>query len=160
MVKWSSSWLPNSNPRPPASAIRRILVVGDKLVAGLLCDELRAAGHDSFSAHSGLSGLITAVKRRPEVTLIDLALPDMDGIDLANSIRCNEELDDMVLIALSGNAKEQAYWESRGVAIDRYLVKPIDLPQLANLIQTTWRLTRKQPLGGKQQFGHRNRSAG
>jgi DNA-binding response OmpR family regulator len=90
-----------------------------------------------------------AEKRRPEIILIDLALPDLDGIDLANAIRSTEDLKEMVLIALSGHAKEQAYWESRGVAIDRYLVKPIKLPQLANLIQGTWRLTREEQVSNR-----------
>jgi DNA-binding response OmpR family regulator len=144
-VKWSSSWLPNSNPRLSASVILRILVVSERHLAGLLRDELRMAGHDSYTAHGGLSGLIKTVRRRPEVVLIDLALPDMDGIDLANSIRCTDELDATVLVALSENSKEQAHWQSEGVAIDRYLVKPIDLAQLSNLIEVTWRFARGGP---------------
>lgn len=144
MVSWSSSWRPISDPPVRSSVSLRVLVVGDQRVADLLCDELCTAGHDTYAAHSGLSGLLMAEKRRPEIILIDLALPDLDGIDLANAIRSTEDLKEMVLIALSGHAKEQAYWEARGMAIDRYLVKPIKLPQLANLIQATWRSTREE----------------
>jgi DNA-binding response OmpR family regulator len=159
MVKWSSDWDPNSDQPLQASLCLRVLVVGNKRVAATLCDELCTAGLEGFTAHSGLSGLLTAEKRRPEVVLIDLALPNMDGIDLANSIRSTECLQETVLIALSSHAEESAYWESRGLAIDRYLVKPINLPQLAGLIHSTWSLTRNGP-SGKPTFGPRDRFIG
>jgi DNA-binding response OmpR family regulator len=143
MVQWSSSWRPSGDPPPYASVFLRVLVVGNERLANLLCNGLCIAGLDGFTAHSGLSGLLTAEKRRPEIVLIDLALPDMDGIDLANAIRSTEDLEETVLIALSSDTKEEAHWESRGMVIDRYLVKPIVVPKLAEVIQATWRVTQQ-----------------
>jgi two-component system alkaline phosphatase synthesis response regulator PhoP len=147
MVKWSSKFF-------------SVLVVGDKPLADQCCHALQSAGYESYAAYSGLSGFTMAKKRQPEVILLDLAMPDMDGIDLANAIRSSGDLEEMLLIALYDEEDDPAeYCVSRGVAIDRYLVKPIDLPQLADLIQATWRLTREGPFS-KRKIGRRDRSVG
>ncbi len=147
MVKWSSKFF-------------SVLVVGEQQLADLCCNALLSASYESYAAYSGLSGFSFAEKRQPEVMLIDLALPDMDGIDLANAIRSTKDLEEMVLIALyDGENDHQAYRESLLVTFDRYLVKPIDLPQLADVIQATWRSTREWP-SSKRKFDRRNRYVG
>ncbi len=160
MVKWSSNWRPYSDSLSQAPLFLSVLVVGDKPLADLCCNALHTAGYESYIARSGLSGFLMAEKRRPEVILIDLALPEMDGIDLANAIRSNEDLEEILLIALyDAENDHSAYRESLGVAFDRYLVKPINLPQLADLIQATWRLTQEGP-SSKRKIDHLNRRVG
>lgn len=142
MVKWTSKWRPESG----LPVLPRVLVVGNQQLADPCHNALDAAGYESSTAYRGLTGFLMAEKQRPEVILIDLALPDMDGIDLANAIRSNEEMNEMLLIALyDGENDLLTYQASLLVAFNRYLAKPINLPQLARFIQTMWRLTRHWP---------------
>lgn len=126
-------------------------MVGKKRIADRCCNALHAAGHESYAVYNGLSGLLTAENRRPEVVLIDLAMPNMDGIDLANAIRTSEDLQEMLLIALYDEKDDfPAYRKSLEVAFDRSLLKPIDLPQLADAIQAAWRLTHQSPSNNRK----------
>ncbi len=144
MVTWSSNWHPDSDWPSQATLFLNVLVVGHKRFADPCCDALRKAGHESYVSHTGVRGLMMAEKRRPEVILIDLALPDKDGIDLANAVRSTADLHEILLIGAYDNEHDQmAYQESLGVAFDHYLIKPIDLSQLADAIQAAWTLTRQ-----------------
>jgi DNA-binding response OmpR family regulator len=151
MVKWSSNWRPGRDCLSPAAQFLSVLVVGHPSLADSCCQALTTAGIDSRAAYSGLSGLLTAEKRRPDVLLIDLSLPDLDGIDLAKAIRSSDDLHEMLLIALYDDENDHPeYRESLGVTFDRYLVEPINLPQLAEIVRATWRSTREGPFGTRK----------
>ena len=114
----------------------RILVVDDNVdAAESSAALLRLDGHVVATAADGLTALTLAGTFRPEVVLLDIGLPDMDGYEVARRIRAMPGQSDAVLIALSGYGQEEHLRLSREAGFDRHLVKPADLGQLEALIE-------------------------
>jgi len=120
-------------PRPPRA--RRILVVDDNEdLAILLAESLEALGHETHVAHDGLEALRVASKVLPDVGLIDIGLPVMDGYEVARRIRESGELCTMRLVAVTGYGQESNRRRSMEVGFDAHLVKPVDLARLQAVI--------------------------
>lgn len=96
---------------------------------------LRLDGHEVRVARDGSSALACVNSFHPEVVLLDIGLPDMDGNEVARLIRANPAVPDVLLVALSGYGKPEAGLSKQG-HFDHYLVKPADLTQLNGLIAT------------------------
>ncbi|MGO4331820.1 ATP-binding protein [Cupriavidus sp. 2TAF22] len=113
---------------------RRILVVDDNCDAGdSIATLLRLDGHEVRVARDGSSALTCVDNFHPEVVLLDIGLPDIDGNEVARLIRANPNLPDVRLVALSGYGRpEGGLGERRD--FDHYLVKPAALTQLNALI--------------------------
>lgn len=122
-------------PLPNAVSAARILVVDDNEdSAEMLTLALSAVGFQTRYALDGLSALTVAEAFRPTVALLDLALPGIDGYELARRIREHPELRDMKLIAVTGfgQARDRATTTSAG--FDLHLVKPVDLGELVHIL--------------------------
>ncbi|KQR81636.1 hypothetical protein ASG35_04870 [Burkholderia sp. Leaf177] len=114
---------------------KRILVVDDNVdAADSTAMFLRLDQHDVRLATDGLSALATAQEFHPEVVLLDIGLPDMDGYEVAQRLRALQEHSDTVLIALSGYGQDEHVERSRLAGFDHHLVKPADLKELGALI--------------------------
>jgi PAS domain S-box-containing protein len=114
---------------------RRILVVDDNAdSATSLAMLLRVTGDKTFTARDGFEALAEADKHRPDVVLLDIGLPRMNGYDVARRIRENGWGKDMVLIALTGWGQEKDRKESRDAGFDAHLVKPVDYMELTRLL--------------------------
>ena len=87
-----------------------------------------------LSASDGWEGLQLALRRRPDLILMDLSLPVMDGLTVADIIHAHEELGHVPIIALT--AYEEVYQpaEAAVARCDAYLTKPLDLDQLEDVI--------------------------
>lgn len=96
-----------------------------------LCEHL---GHDVDFAYDGRSGLEAARRLRPDVVFTDLALPGIDGFDLARQIR-SEAARDVLMIAVSGFASDDYRRRSRQAGFDYYLVKPADPAFIESLLR-------------------------
>jgi two-component system CheB/CheR fusion protein len=125
-------------PQPVASAkgaSRRIAVVEDqpdsREVLRLL---LETKGHVVIEASDGVSGIETITREKPDVALIDIGLPVVDGYDVARALRANRELDGVVLVALSGYGAEEDVKAARAAGFDDHLTKPAEPERIDELL--------------------------
>src|SRR4051812_12229840 len=101
----------------------RVLVVDDDTgTAKALARLLRAYGHIVHIAHSGAEALELAVQVSPDLILQDIAMPSMDGYEVARHLRTIPALARTILIACSGSVDEQ---RARQAGFDGWLVKPV-----------------------------------
>ncbi|MCX4240300.1 hybrid sensor histidine kinase/response regulator [Paraliomyxa miuraensis] len=113
----------------------RILVVDDNIdAADTLALLLARRGHDTRIAYDGTSALREAAAFRPEVILLDLGLPDMDGTDVCQAIRGDAWGRDIVVVALTGWGQEQDKHRTAAAGFDAHLTKPADLGELSRLL--------------------------
>ncbi|MBV8755649.1 MAG: PAS domain-containing protein [Deltaproteobacteria bacterium] len=117
---------------PPAateSAALRVLVVDDNRDAAELMGELLTErGHDVRTAHDGLDALRVAAEFRPQVALLDIGLPVMDGYELAQRLR--EAVGPLRLIAVTGYGQASDRERARSAGFDLHLAKPVTIEQL------------------------------
>jgi len=130
-------------PRPlanrPHSTVHerpsRVLVVDDNVDgARLLAQILDASGHRTNLAHDGMQALAIARDVRPDVILLDIGLPGMDGYEVARRLRETEGLERVLLIALTGYGQERDRVRSAEAGFDHHLVKPVDATSIRELI--------------------------
>jgi PAS domain S-box-containing protein len=122
---------------PVASAARRfrVLVVDDNVdTANGMAKLLRFSGHEVRVAHNGEEAFKVAREHQPEVMLLDLGLPGMDGYELAKMIQGEEWSKSSVLIAVSGYGEEQARDLSKRAGFHHHLVKPVNFDTVLALI--------------------------
>ncbi|GAC1469822.1 MAG: hypothetical protein NVSMB9_14140 [Isosphaeraceae bacterium] len=114
---------------------RRVLVVDDNIdtVKGM-AKLLKILGHEVWTAQSGPEAITVAKEQCPEVILLDLGLPVMDGYEVAASLRKEKDLTEMVIIAVSGYGQEQDRRRAREAGIDHHFVKPVDYDALIPLL--------------------------
>jgi signal transduction histidine kinase len=113
----------------------RVLVVDDNHDAALmLADALAAAGHTTITAPDGPTALETARAFRPDVALLDIGLPVMDGFELARQLRARPESKHATLVAITGYGQDHDRRRSAAAGFDAHLVKPVDITQLSQLI--------------------------
>ena len=118
-----------------AAARRRILVVEDSAdVREMLCVALRSAGHEVREAGDGETGLAEAKAWRPDVALVDIGLPGLDGYEVASRIRADAGAAAITLIALTGYGLPEDRRRSRAAGFDRHAVKPLDPGELLRWI--------------------------
>ena len=114
---------------------RRILVVDDyPLAAETLMKMLQLEGHDVRIAKDGPSAIEEIRCRQPEIVVLDIGLPGMDGYKVARTIRSTPGLEELILIALSGYAQEDDRRQSREAGFNYHLTKPVDVVALHQLI--------------------------
>ena len=118
--------------RQPA---RRILVVDDnKDAAESFAKLLELGGHEVRMAHDGLEAVNLAAAFRPDVVLLDIGLPKMNGFDAARHIRETSWGKDMTLVALTGWGQEEDRQRSKQAGFDYHLVKPVKAAALNELL--------------------------
>lgn len=118
-----------------AGPLRRILVVDDNRDAAMaLAQLLEITGHAVREAHDGQSALEAAAAFRPDVVLLDIGLPGLDGFEVAKRMRADPALEDVMLIAVSGYCQEEDRRRSRKAGFDHHLAKPTEHRELLALI--------------------------
>ena len=119
---------------PPASLLR-ILVVDDNLdAAHTLNLFLRASGHEVEIAYCGVDALEIAKVFSPQVCILDIGLPDMDGNELARRLRRLPQTSGATLIAATGYGRQQDREAARQAGFDHYMVKPVNTMQLSDML--------------------------
>jgi signal transduction histidine kinase/ActR/RegA family two-component response regulator len=120
---------------PTVHAVRRrVLVVEDNPDALTVMTRLvRKWGHDVVAAEDGPNGVEAALRMRPEIVLLDVGLPGMDGYEVARRLR--QELNgSAVLVALTGYGQPEDRRRAHAAGFDVHLVKPVSPPVLARLL--------------------------
>lgn len=116
-------------------APRRVLLIDDNEdAAESLAWMLRADGHDVRLGFSAEDALAMAADWRPDVMLLDIGLPRMDGYEVARRLRADPALTAVQLVALTGYGRPEDLRRSTEAGFDGHLVKPVDLAALAATI--------------------------
>jgi CheY-like chemotaxis protein len=114
---------------------RRVLIVDDSVdAADSLALLLRLHGHDVSVAHDGPSALEQATAQPPDVALLDIGMPQMDGYELARRFRAIPALNNVVLVALTGWGQEEDRRRTKEAGFDHHLVKPVEADALEGLL--------------------------
>jgi PAS domain S-box-containing protein len=126
---------PAPNDTPTNSKMHRILVVDDNQdSADSLAMLLELTGHEVYAAHDGQSAIDAAERHRPDVVLLDIGLPVLNGHDVCRYIRQQPWGESMILIALTGWGQDEDRRRSHEAGFDGHLVKPVDHTQLLALL--------------------------
>jgi len=121
--------------RLPRSRIRRVLVIEDNAdVLTALRTKLELDGHSVSTATDGAEGLMRVLQEQPEVSLVDIGLPGLSGLEVARHARAAGYAGRMV--ALSGYGQHRDAETARRAGFDAYFVKPLDAQQLVASLST------------------------
>jgi signal transduction histidine kinase/ActR/RegA family two-component response regulator len=113
----------------------RVLVVDDNAdAAQMLAALLEVQGHDVSVEYDARGALARAQDEHPDVLLLDIGLPDMDGYELARRLRAQPENAGATLVALTGYGQNQDRAEAQQAGFDHYLVKPADLNEVNEVL--------------------------
>jgi CheY-like chemotaxis protein len=93
-------------------------------------DALKQIGLEAFGASTSNEALALANQLHPEVAVLDLGLPEMDGFDLARALRSRPHATPLRLIALTGYSREQDMLAAREAGFDAFFSKPVEIPTL------------------------------
>jgi CheY-like chemotaxis protein len=122
------------DPASPSSNCR-ILVVDDNRDSALsLAMMLKIMGHDTSCAHDGMAAVEVAESFRPDVVLLDIGLPKMNGYDACRHIRAQPWGKGMVLIALTGWGQDEDKLHSKEAGFNFHMIKPVDPEALAKML--------------------------
>jgi PAS domain S-box-containing protein len=113
----------------------RILVVDDNKDAAISVGMmLKLLGHQTLTVHDGLAAVESAEKFRPDIILLDIGLPKLNGYDACRLIREQPWSKGMEVVAVTGWGQEEDRRRSREAGFDHHLVKPIELDSLRGLL--------------------------
>jgi len=126
-----------SGARRSTLARARVLLVEDNVdAADALAMLLELLGHEVIVAHDGLAALECLEGRRPDVMLVDIGLPGIDGFEVARRVRAHERGRGVLLVALTGYGREDDKERTRAAGFDHHLTKPVQLDALQGLVAT------------------------
>jgi PAS domain S-box-containing protein len=115
----------------------RALIVDDNVDAALLLAEaLRQRGHVVHLAHDGKTAVEVAMRHLPDVILLDLGLPDLDGYEVASRLRGQAGLTRSSIIAISGYGQAEYLTRSAEAGFSHHIVKPVDMAHLDAILTT------------------------
>ncbi len=127
--------LPVTETGEPTTRPLRVLVVDDNVDTVLSFSVLlKALGHDVRLAHDGPSAVQAANEYRPDVVLLDIGLPGLNGYEVAKRIRQNPMLTNVVLVALTGYGQDSDRQSSLEAGFNHHLVKPAYSGQLQQIL--------------------------
>jgi CheY-like chemotaxis protein len=123
------------DPTLPQS--RKLLIIDDNIdAASSLAMLLRLKGHETRVAHDGPTAVAAAASYQPEVILLDIGMPGMDGYEVARRVRAGPNGESVLLIALTGWGQEEDRRRTAEAGFDHHIVKPPDADALAALLSS------------------------
>jgi PAS domain S-box-containing protein len=126
--------VPRSTPRADQGPLR-ILIVDDNVdYTETLAKVLEFRGHDVCAVPDGPSAIAATARMTPDIVLLDLGLPGMDGIQVAERLRRERRCGDALMVAITAYAGQQEAVRLACAGFDHHLVKPVDIEQIETLI--------------------------
>jgi PAS domain S-box-containing protein len=128
--------VPPQQQRGAAPAVRRrVLVVDDNVdAADSLAMLLKGEGHDAQTAYSASTAFEAIERLRPEIVLLDVGLPQMDGYEIARRLRATSTVPGLRLVAVTGYGREEDRARARAAGFDDHLLKPADWDALQQVL--------------------------
>jgi DNA-binding response OmpR family regulator len=116
---------------------RRFILIADdnRDLATSLSILLKLVGFEVDIVHNGRDALTTAKNRSPDVLLLDIGLPGLDGFQVARHFRSDDQLKDVFIIAISGYSPDMLSGRSWQWPFDHYFTKPVDFATLLSLLR-------------------------
>jgi CheY-like chemotaxis protein len=125
---------------------RRVLVVDDTAGAAKITARLlELLGYHVEVAYAGRSAIEQSRSFRPEIVVLDVSLPDMDGYAVAGELRLLSETKSALIVALTGHSDESHRLRALAAGFDEFLVKPADVNSLKDLAAHPKLSTRPDP---------------
>jgi CheY-like chemotaxis protein len=106
-------------------------------------------GHEVISANSGSDGIAKAKAFHPQVLLCDIGMPGMNGYEVAEGFRRDNELKDTIMVALTGYAQPDDLERARAAGFNRHLAKPVDIAILEQTLTEVYNLRCKNTVKEK-----------
>jgi two-component system CheB/CheR fusion protein len=123
----------------------RVVVVEDNTDAAYALSMLvEVLGHQVEVAHDGLGALVALERARPEVMLVDIGLPGIDGLEVARRIRARPDGAHVVLVALTGYGRDEDKERSRVAGFDLHMTKPIGVENLTAVLASPQDFRRRE----------------
>ncbi len=127
--------LQNAAPRPLNVAARRVLIVDDNHdAADSLAMALALEGHEIQVVYTGEDALEVAATFQPQIVLLDIGLPKMDGYEVARQLRARRSVESLRIVALTGYGHLGDRQRSQAAGFDAHLVKPVEFEALSRVI--------------------------
>jgi CheY-like chemotaxis protein len=120
------------NNHPP---LRVVIVEDNDDSRMMLCELLELSGFECHTATTGALGLEVIAELRPDVALVDIGLPELDGLEVARLVRKNPRNEKLLLIALTGYGQREDREAANRAGFDTHLVKPVDFDALLALLR-------------------------
>ena len=115
---------------------QQILVVEDnERNMRLFCDVLQASGYRTLEATTGESAVELALEHRPDLVLMDIQLPDIDGVEALARLRADEQSASLPVLALTAQAMEGDRERFLAAGFDGYLSKPVDIAEFVATVK-------------------------
>jgi two-component system CheB/CheR fusion protein len=140
IVRLAASKQPIASGAPTRDAVswvpgKKVVLVEDNQDGREMMELLlRHAGYEVFVAGDGQSGLETIEREKPDIALVDIGLPIMDGFELARRVRSGSAVPNLYMIALTGYGQAHDHSAALDAGFDEHLVKPLNPEELARLL--------------------------
>ena len=115
---------------------RKILIVDDERgVRELLSENLKMQGYETATAADGRAGLEEARRSRPNLILLDVIMPVMDGWKMLKELRADEATKSIPVVMLTAKSDTEDLFKSEGLRVSDHFIKPIDMDELLVFIK-------------------------
>jgi two-component system, OmpR family, response regulator len=121
--------------------LKKVLVIDDEHgIRELVCKFLSKKGFSAMAAKNGWQGLRMAFRFTPDIILLDIGMPWINGFTVLKKLKASEKTVSIPVIMLSGRADEESKLTASSLYNDSYITKPFDLEELESKIRKTLRI--------------------
>ena len=119
--------------------VKALVVDDNQDIAESFTNILRVLGHAAEFCTDPRAALDQALQQRPNIVFLDIAMPHLNGYDVARSLRAHFPPDELCIVAITGHGDPRSRAESRRAGIDAHVIKPVDIDMLKTTIEVSAR---------------------
>lgn len=114
---------------------KRVLVVDDdQSIQRVLVQTLQLEGYEVATASDGVEAMETLAGQLPDVVILDVMMPKLDGLDVLKRMRADERTQTVPVILLTARSSQEDIWEGWQSGVDYYMTKPFDVEELLRFL--------------------------